>query len=152
MIPITRDDIVPTAERMRREGRALVMIHGFIQTDGVMHVSWDYAVENRVESYYILGETSFPSIEPIYSVAAEWPELELHELLGLEFEGLDTSQRLFLPEEMLDTQGKGQLYVLPMSELIERREKAAAEKAAAKAAAKAPDENAANPQDQEEQK
>ena len=53
-------------------------------------------------------------------MAATWPERELNELFGLQFEGLDTSQRLFLPEEMLDPQGKGQIMVMPMSELLER--------------------------------
>jgi hypothetical protein len=118
---ITRDEIVPTALRMRHEGRALVMIHGYLEKDGSPHVSWDYAVNPAVESYYVVGESSFPSIQDIYDEAARWPELELHELLGLEFEGLDTSRRLFLPEDMLETEGKGQIYVMPLSELREKR-------------------------------
>ena len=44
----------------------------------------------------------------------------LNELFGITFEGLDTSQRLFLPEEMLDPQGRGQIMVMPLSELVER--------------------------------
>ena len=36
-------------------------------------------------------------------------ERELNELFAIEFEGLDVSQRLFLPEDMLETQGKGQI-------------------------------------------
>ena len=122
MIEITRDDIVPLAERMRKEGRQLVMIHAYVQKDGRNHVSWDYEVGNCVESYYVLGETKFPSIAGIYDAAAEWPELELYELYGYEFEGLDTSKRLFLPEDMLETQGKGQILVTPMKELIEKRQ------------------------------
>ena len=118
---ITREEIVPLAERMRKEGRALVMIHAYLQKDGRPHISWDYAVGNCVESYYLLDEKNVPSIAPIYDAAAEWPELELHELLGYTFEGLDTSKRLFLPEDMLETQGKGQIFVTPMSELVEKR-------------------------------
>ena len=57
----------------------------------------------------------------IYDEAARWPQLELHELLGLEFEGMDVSRRLFLPEDMLETQGKGQIYVQPLSELRRKR-------------------------------
>jgi hypothetical protein len=120
-IPITKEEIVPTALRMRHEGRALVMIHGYLETDGKTHISWDYAVDNAVESYYVLGETTFPSIEDIYDEAARWPELELYELMGIEFEGLDTSARLFLPEDTLETQGKGQIIVTPLSELREKR-------------------------------
>ena len=56
-----------------------------------------------------------------YDEAARWPELELYELLGVEFEGLDVSRRLFLPEDMLVTQGKGQIYVQPLSELRQKR-------------------------------
>ena len=122
MIEITRDEIVPLAERMRQEGRWLVMIHAHVQPDGVMHVSWDYEVGNCVESYYLLGETKLPSISGIYDVAAQWPEVELHELLGLEFEGLDLSKRLFLPENLLETEGKGQIIVTPLSELVQKRD------------------------------
>ncbi|MEG1632611.1 MAG: NADH-quinone oxidoreductase subunit C [Oscillospiraceae bacterium] len=121
VIQITKDEIVPTALRMRHEGRLLVMIHGYLEQDGKTHVSWDYAVEPVVESYYVVGETAFPSIGDIYDEAAKWPELELHELMGLEFEGLDTSRRLFLPEDMLETQGKGQIVVTPLSELRGKR-------------------------------
>ncbi|MBQ2960491.1 MAG: NADH-quinone oxidoreductase subunit C [Oscillospiraceae bacterium] len=121
-IVISKDQIVPIAEKMRKEGRLLVMIHGFINEEGLMDVSWDYAVDPVVESYHVIGETSFPSIESIYDVAAAWPERELNEIFALEFEGLDTSKRLFLPEDMLETQGKGQIMVMPLSELREKNE------------------------------
>ena len=121
-IVISKDQIVPIAEKMRKEGRLLVMIHGFINEEGLMDVSWDYAVDPVIESYHVVGETSFPSIESIYDVAAAWPERELNEIFAIEFEGLDTSKRLFLPEDMLETQGKGQLMVMPLSELREKKE------------------------------
>ena len=121
-IVITKDQIVPIAEKMRKEGRLLVMIHGLINEEGLMDVSWDYAVDPVVESYHVIGETSFPSIESIYDVAAAWPERELNEIFAIEFEGLDTSKRLFLPEDMLETQGKGQIMVMPLSELREKNE------------------------------
>ena len=121
-IVISKDQIVPIAEKMRKEGRLLVMIHGFINEEGLMDVSWDYAVDPVVESYHVIGETSFPSIESIYDVAAAWPERELNEIFAIEFEGLDTSKRLFLPEDMLETQGKGQIMVMPLSELREKNE------------------------------
>jgi len=125
---ITRDEIVPLAERMRREGRQLVMIHAYVQKDGQPHISWDYEVGNCVESYYLLGEMNLPSIAGIYDVAAKWPEIELHELMGYEFEGLDTSERLFLPEDMLETQGKGHILVMPLRELVEKRNELEEEK------------------------
>ena len=61
-IIIQKEQIVPIAEKMRREGRYLVMIHAFIDKDGQMDVSWDYAVDPAVESYHVLGETELPSI------------------------------------------------------------------------------------------
>ena len=119
-IDISKDEIVPTAERMRRDGRYLVMIHGFINKEGQMDVSYDYAVDPAIESYHVVGETVLPSVAPVYDTAAAWPERELNELFGIEFEGLDVSKRLFLPEDMLETQGKGQIMVTPLKELVEK--------------------------------
>ena len=119
-IDISKDQVVPVAERMRKEGRYLVMIHGFINNDGQMDVSYDYAVDPAIESYHVVGETVLLSIGAIYDTAATWPERELNELFAVEFEGLDTSKRLFLPEDMLETQGKGQIMVMPLSELVEK--------------------------------
>ena len=119
---ITREEIVPTALRMKHDGVFVAMIHGYIRADGQVRVSYEYAVDPAIEAYYVVGETSLPSISDIYDTSASWPERELHELLGLEFEGLDTSKRLFLPEDMLETEGKGQILVKPLSELRETRE------------------------------
>ena len=44
----------------------------------------------------------------------------MNELFGFTFEGLDVSKRLFLPEDMLETQGKGQIMVTPLKELVEK--------------------------------
>ena len=60
-IDISKDQVVPVAERMRKEGRYLVMIHGFINNDGQMDVSYDYAVDPAIESYHVVGETVLPS-------------------------------------------------------------------------------------------
>ncbi|MBR1457716.1 MAG: NADH-quinone oxidoreductase subunit C [Oscillospiraceae bacterium] len=124
-IDITKDQIVPIAERMRKNNVYLVMIHAFINKEGQMDISWDYAVDPAVESYHVVGETTVPSIGEIYDVAATWPERELNELFNIQFEGLDTSKRLFLPEDMLETQGKGQIMVTPLSELVEKNKKEA---------------------------
>ncbi len=116
-IEISKDQVVPIAEKMRKAGVGLVMIHGFLNEEGRMDVSWDYSVEPVIESYHVVGETVLPTISEIYDQAAAWPERELNEIFGVEFEGLDMSKRLFLPEEMLETQGKGQIMVTPLSEL-----------------------------------
>ena len=119
-IDIGKDQIVPVAERMWKAGVYLVMIHAFIDKEGRMDISWDYAVDPAIESYHVVGEMKVPSVGEIYDTAATWPERELNELFGIEFEGLDVSQRLFLPEDMLETQGKGQIMVTPLKELVEK--------------------------------
>ena len=120
VITIDKDQVVPVAEKMKKEGKFLVMIHGFINKEGQFDVSYDYAVDPIIESYHVVGESKLPSIGDIYDTAATWPELELYELFGIEFEGLDTSKRLFLPEDLLETQGKGQIRVTPLKELVEK--------------------------------
>ena len=122
-IDIGKDQIVPVAERMRKAGVYLVMIHAFIDKVGRMDISWDYAVDPAIESYHVVGEMKVPSVGEIYDTAATWPERELNELFGIEFEGLDVSKRLFLPEDMLETQGKGQIMVTPLKELVEKNVK-----------------------------
>ena len=122
-IDISKDQIVPVAERMRKAGNYLVMIHAFIDKEGRMDISWDYAVDPAIESYHVVGEMKVPSVGEIYDTAATWPERELNELFGIEFEGLDVSKRLFLPEDMLETQGKGQIMVTPLKELVEKNVK-----------------------------
>ena len=119
-IEISKDQVVPIAEKMRKAGVGLVMIHGFLNEEGQMDVSWDYSVEPVIESYHVVGETVLPTISEIYDQAAAWPERELNELFSVEFEGLDMSKRLFLPEDMLETQGRGHIMVTPLSELVEK--------------------------------
>ena len=117
-IEITKEEIVPIAEKMRANGVALAMIHGFINDDGKPNVSYEYEVGNGIESYTVDGESVLPSITPVYDLGAEWAERELVELMEITFEGLDTSKRLFMPDNMLD--GQGQIIVTPMDELIDR--------------------------------
>lgn len=117
---ITKDEIVPLAERMRKQGRFLVMIHGQINPAGQIEVSYEYAVDPVIESYHVAGESVLPTISHIYDVAAQWPEREINELFNVQFEGLDMSARLFLPEDMLEDQGKGHIMVTPLSELVEK--------------------------------
>lgn len=124
---IGKDQIVPIAERMRKNGVWLTMIHAFLTKEGQVEICYDYQVEPNIESYHVVGEMSVPSIGEIYDVAAQWPEREINELFGVTFEGLDVSQRLFLPEDLLETQGKGQIMVTPLSELRAKNREEAGE-------------------------
>ena len=117
-ISITKDEVVPVARRMREAGVPLAMIHGFINDAGKPNISYEYEVGSGIESYTVDGEDVLPSIAGIYDLAAEWPEREIMELMEITFEGVDTSQRLFMPETMIE--GQGHIIVTPMDELIKK--------------------------------
>ncbi len=114
-IAITKEQLVPTAQALRDRGVALAMIHGHINDQGLPCISYEFEVPGGIESYFIEGEWTLPSLGGIYDQGAEWPEREITELMGMCFEGLDSSKRLFLPDTMLD--GQGQIIVTPMDEL-----------------------------------
>ncbi len=122
-IDIGKDDIIPVAKRMRENGIPLTMIHGHIDENGKPVVSYEYEVGAGIESYTVEGEWSVPSIVSIYDLGAEWAEREIMELMEIVFEGLDTSKRLFLPENMINEQGH--IIVTPMEDLINERNKEA---------------------------
>lgn len=115
IVQITKEEIREIAARMRGENRLLVMIHAFLEKDGTPVVMYDYSEGPTIREYEVRGESVLPSISDIYDQAAAWPEREIGELMDIEFEGLDTSERLFLPDNLLD--GKGQILVTPMEEL-----------------------------------
>ena len=112
---ITRDQVLPIAEKMKADGVQLIMIHGYIDNDGTPVISYEYSMGPMVDSYEVRGEHVLPSIEPVYDLAAQWAEREITELIGVTFEGLDTSKRLFMPDNLLE--GNGQILVMPLSEL-----------------------------------
>ncbi len=112
---ITKDEVIPTAEKMRADGVALAMIHAFIDDNGVPNVSYEYQMDPSIISCTVEGESVLPSISAIYDLAAEWPEREIMELMPITFEGVDTEKRLFMPDNMLD--GQGQILVTPMDKL-----------------------------------
>ena len=117
-LSITKDEIVPVAQKKRAEGAVLAMIHAYLEDDGRANVSYEYEVPGGIESYTVEGESVLPSITAIYDLGAEWPEREIMELMPITFEGVDTSKRLFMPDSMLS--GQGQILVTPMDELTKK--------------------------------
>lgn len=117
-IQLTKAEVVSVAEKMRAEGRLLVMIHGHLEADGTPVVSYDYDDGANLLSYEVRGESILPTISHVYDQAAAWAEREINELMAISFEGLDCSQRLFMPDNMLD--GQGQILVTPLNELREK--------------------------------
>lgn len=119
-IQITPEEIVPTAEKMRAENRLLIMIHGHMEKDGTPVVSYDYDDGANVLSYEVRGHATVPTISHIYDVAAQWAERDVAELVPITFEGLDCSQRLFMPDNLLS--GQGQITVTPLNVLREENQ------------------------------
>ena len=116
-IQIQPQEIVPTAEKMRQEGRLLIMIHGHIEKDGTPVVSYDYDDGPNVLSYEVRGHATVPTTSHIYDAPAQWAERDIAELVPITFEGLDCSQRLFMPDNLLS--GEGQITVTPLNVLRE---------------------------------
>ncbi len=114
-IQITKDEILSTAQQMKDEGRFLILIHGHREKDGTPVISYDFSFGPLVKSFEVRGEESVPTISGIYDVSAAWPEREINELIGVTFEGLDCSKRLFMPDNMLE--GQGHILVTPIDEL-----------------------------------
>lgn len=112
---ITKDKIVPIAQKMKKEGKRLIMIQGYIDKENNPVVSYQYNNGNTVEAFKIKGEAVLPTISGIYDLCASWPERELEELMGIKFEGLDITGRLFMPDTMVG--GQGHILVTPLSEL-----------------------------------
>ncbi len=119
-IQITPEEIVPTAEKMRAENRLLIMIHGHMEKDGTPVVSYDYDDGANVLSYEVRGHATVPTISHIYDAAAQWAERDVAELVPITFEGLDCSQRLFMPDNLLS--GQGQITVTPLNVLREENQ------------------------------
>ena len=119
-IQITPEEIVPTAEKMWAENRLLIMIHGHMEKDGTPVVSYDYDDGANVLSYEVRGHATLPTISHIYDAAAQWAERDVAELVPITFEGLDCSQRLFMPDNLLS--GQGQITVTPLNVLREENQ------------------------------
>ncbi|SKA83257.1 Respiratory-chain NADH dehydrogenase, subunit [Caloramator quimbayensis] len=102
---INKNQIVDIASNMKKDGRQLVMIHGYVDKEGQNVVSYQYEVKNCIEAYEVVGGKLLPTISHIYDLAAAWPEREFEELIDVKFEGLKIKGRLFMPDTMLEGQG-----------------------------------------------
>lgn len=111
---IKKEEIVPLAEKMFSKRRRLVIMNGYVDTEGKNSIVYNYDTEGRVETYICRGYERLPSITPIYKGSAQWCEEEICEMMPIEFEGLNKSGRLFLPD---DFDGTGQILVTPLAEL-----------------------------------
>ena len=114
-IQITKDEVLSTVQQMKDEDRFLILIHGHREKDGTPVITYDFSFGSLVKSFEVRGEESLPTVSGIYDQAAAWPEREINELIGVTFEGLDCSKRLFMPDNMLS--GQDQILVTPIEDL-----------------------------------
>lgn len=115
---IRNDEVVKIAEKMKMEKYQLTVITGYADKEGKPVISYSYDVGGNIQTYKLTGDETIPSITGVYGAAAEWFEEEIAELMGIEFEGLDKKDRLFLPEEF---DGSGQIIVSSLSELAKNK-------------------------------
>jgi Ni,Fe-hydrogenase III component G len=116
---ITREELIPIAEKMLNEKRRLVIMNGYVDKEGSNVVAYNFDIDGDIKTYLCKGYSLLPSLTPIYKGSAQWCEEEICEMMPIDFEGLEKSGRLFLPEEF---DGSGQILVMPLSELKKSRE------------------------------
>jgi Ni,Fe-hydrogenase III component G len=116
---ITKEEVVTTAKKMLEEKRRLVIMNGYIDKEDNNVVAYNFDIDGNIKTYLCKGYRVLPSLTPIYGGSAQWCEEEICEMMPMEFEGLNKSGRLFLPD---DFDGSGQILVLPISELKKSRE------------------------------
>lgn len=116
---ITKEELIPIAEKMLKEKRRLVIMNGYVDKEGKNVVAYNFDIDGDIKTYLCKGYSMLPSLTPIYGGSAQWCEEEICEMMPIDFEGLNKSGRLFLPEEF---DGSGQILVMPLSELKKSRE------------------------------
>ncbi|KYH35630.1 respiratory-chain NADH dehydrogenase, 30 Kd subunit [Clostridium tepidiprofundi DSM 19306] len=114
IVKISREELLPLAEKMSNEKRRLIIMNGYIDKDGNNVVVYNFDVDGQIITYECRGCSTLPTVTHIFKGAAQWCEEEISEMMPIEFEGLDKSGRLFLPEEF---DGTGQILVMPIDDL-----------------------------------
>jgi hypothetical protein len=118
-ISITKEELIPISEKMLSEKRRLVIMNGYIDKEGNNVVAYNFDIDGDIKTYLCKGYTVLPSLTRIYGGSAQWCEEEICEMMPIDFEGLNKSGRLFLPEEF---DGSGQILVMPLAELKKSKE------------------------------
>lgn len=115
IIDISKQELIPLAQKLFDEKRRLVIMNGYIDKEGKYSVAYNFDVDGNIVTYLCKSsEPVFPSLTTVYKSAAEWCEEEICEMMPVKFEGLPKVKRLFLPD---DFDGSGQILVLPLNEL-----------------------------------
>ena len=117
---IDKNQIVEKLQKNFNNNGRLVAINGYINKNGENVVVYTIEHDEVRELFSIEGEDQIPTATEVYKGAA-WFEEEIQEVMPLKFLGLKSSNRLFLPEEFKN--GEGKILVLPLDELKKLKDK-----------------------------
>lgn len=118
-VNILKEELIPLVKKMLEEKRRLVIMNGYVDKEGDNVVAYNFDIDGDIKTYLCKGYKVLPSITSIYGGSAQWCEEEICEMMPIDFEGLDKTGRLFLPD---DFDGSGQILVMPLSELKKSKE------------------------------
>jgi hypothetical protein len=121
---ISREELIPTAQKMLEEKRRLVIMNGYVDKEGNNVVAYNFDVDGDIRTYLCKGYSELPTLTTVYGGSAQWCEEEICEMMPIQFDGLEKSGRLFLPD---DFDGSGQILVLPLAELKKAKDAKEAE-------------------------
>lgn len=116
---ISKNEIRSISKEMKDKGNTIVAITSYLDDEKKPVITYSYDANGDIKSFKCIGESRVLSITDIYGTAAEWFEEEINELMGIEFEGLEVKNRLFLPDEF---DGSGEIIVSSLSELKKNKE------------------------------
>lgn len=117
---ISKEILISKVQKVRDKGGRLVAINGYINKDKNNVVVYTVEYDNVRNHYHIIGENIIPTLTTIYK-GAQWFEEEIQEVMPVKFDGLESSERLFLPEEFKD--GEGQILIMSLDELKKLKDK-----------------------------
>lgn len=111
---IEKDKLINELEKNLKNNGRLVCINGYVNEEGQMIVIYTIEHDEVREMIKLEDEREIPTATSIY-IGAAWFEEEIEEVMPVKFIGLKRSERLFLPEEFKN--GEGKILVLPLNEL-----------------------------------
>ena len=86
---ISKEELLPLAEKMSKEKRRLIIMNGYIDKEGNNTVVYNFDVDGQIKTYVCKGCSTMPTVTHIFKGAAQWCEEEISEMMPIEFEGLE---------------------------------------------------------------
>lgn len=111
---IEKDELINELKSNLNKSGRLVCINGYLDEEGKPIIVYTVEYDDNREILKLVNEDEIPTATDVYKGAA-WFEEEIEEMMPVKFSGLKRSNRLFLPEEFKN--GEGKILVLPLEEL-----------------------------------